>query len=80
MTALPLDVGPVEQLSKEIMLCVVGHYVRRPMSRATAQEVLNALAIAAAYVLAGASEADDGDGARSFFDQALQQQLQALDG
>lgn len=75
--ALPLDAGAVEQLTTALLKCVRDHYMRRPISRATAQEVLNATAIVVATVFTAARECGDEDGAREFFELALEQQLDA---
>lgn len=77
MSAGQLERAAVEQLSHELAEVVVAHYKRRPMSRATAQEVLNAAAAIVAFVIAAARECGDEDGAREFFELALEQQLEA---
>jgi hypothetical protein len=77
--ALPLDAAAVEQLTRELLGCVRGHYHRRPTSRATAQDALNATAIVVATIITAARECGDEDGAREFFDLALEQQLAAGD-
>jgi len=73
--AQSLDADAVEQLTGELMERVRDHYHRRPISRATAQEVLNANAIVVATVFAAARACGDEDGAREFFELALDQQL-----
>jgi hypothetical protein len=73
--AKPLEADAVEELTEEPLRAVKAHYLRRPTSRATAQEVLNALAIVLATIFMGAAECDDENGAREFFDLALEQQL-----
>lgn len=72
---VPLDREPVEMLAREISLLVRDHYLRRPTARATAQEVLNALACVAGTIILGARECGDEEGAREFFELALNQQL-----
>ncbi len=72
----PVDVDAVQDLTEDLFLCIKEHYTRRPISRATAQEVLNALAIAAATIICGARECGDEDGAREFFELALENQLE----
>jgi hypothetical protein len=75
--AHPLDADAVEQLALELMKSVRDHYLRRPTSRATAQEVLNATAFVVATIFAAARECGDEFGAREFFDLALEQQLES---
>ncbi len=75
MTAQPLDHDAVQQLSTELMVCVREHYHRRPVSRSTAQEVLNATAIVASLIIAAARACGDEAGAREFFLLALENQL-----
>lgn len=72
----PLDHDAVQQLALELMTCVRAHYHRRPVSRSTAQEVLNATAIVASLIIAAARECGDEAGARAFFELALEQQLE----
>jgi hypothetical protein len=72
-----LDAAAVERLTIALLKDVKSHYARRPTSRATAQEVLNAAAIVVATIIAAARECDDEDGAREFFELALEQQLRA---
>lgn len=79
MSAQPLDVVAVEQLAVEFAQIVKRHYERRPTSRATAQEVLNATAFVTALIIAAARECGDEHGAREFFDLALEQQLAQVD-
>lgn len=71
----PLDVEAVTQLSKEMLAIVREHYRRRPVSRATAQQILNASAVVVAMIITAARAAGDEHGAREFFDIALEQQL-----
>lgn len=73
--ARSLDVAAVEQLTRELMTCVRDHYHRRPTSRATAREVLNAAAVVVAVIFAAARVAGGEDDAREFFELALEQQL-----
>lgn len=73
--AQPLDHDAVQQLTLELMTCVRQHYLRRPVSRSTAQEVLNAAAIMVSLIIAAARECGDEAGARGFFELALEQQL-----
>lgn len=77
MTGEPLDHDAVQKLTLELMVCVREHYHRRPVSRATAQEVLNAAAIVVSLVVTAARECGDEAGARAFFELALEQQLEA---
>jgi len=74
--AKPLDTNAVQNLTADLMIVIKTHYMSRPTSRATAQEVLNALAIATAIIICGARECGDEEGAREFFDQALENQLE----
>lgn len=74
-SGIPLDRDAVAMLAKELLEDVRDHYLRRPTSRATAQEVLNALAINVAMIVAAARACGDEDGARQFFDDALEAQL-----
>jgi hypothetical protein len=76
----PLEQAPVEQLARELLVSVREHYLRRPTSRATAQEALNALAVATAVVFAAARECGDEEGAREFFNLAVDNQLGLEDG
>lgn len=71
----PLDEQAVNQLTSELMGLVKEHYLRRPVSRSTAQEVLNSVAVVVAVILAAARQCGDELGAREFFDMALEQQL-----
>jgi hypothetical protein len=74
--AQPLDHDAVRQLALELMQCVRAHYHRRPVSRSTAQEVLNAAAIVVSLVLGAARTCGDEAGAREFFELALEEQLE----
>ena len=74
--ARSLDVDAVEQLTTELWAAIKAHYLRRPTSRATGQEVLNALAIAASTIIGAARDCGDEEGAREFFDLALENQLE----
>lgn len=78
--AAPLEADAVEALTGELMAAIKGHYLRRPLARSTAQEVLNALAICAATVLGAARAIGDEASAREFFDLALESQLDDLEG
>ena len=73
--AKPLETDAVEKLTRELLFAVKAHYLRRPTSRATAQEVLNAAAILVATIVMAARECGDEEGAREFFDLAIEQQL-----
>ena len=73
--ATHLEIGPVEQLTKELLACVRDHYMRRPTSRSTSQEVLNAAAIVVSVIYTAARECGDEDGVREFFDLAVEQQM-----
>lgn len=75
MTAELLDRTAVEQLAADFLRAVGQHYRRRPSTRATAQEALNAMASVTAVLIYGAREVGDEDGAREFFHLALEQQL-----
>jgi hypothetical protein len=75
MSAPPLEREAVETLTREFSEIVVAHYRRRPMARATAQEVLNAAAAIVGFVIAAARECGAEAGAREFFELALEQQL-----
>jgi hypothetical protein len=76
MSAYRLDSAATENLTKELLLRVRDHYLRRPVSRDTALEVLNAAAIVVATVIAAARACGDENSASTFFDVALRQQLQ----
>jgi hypothetical protein len=67
-----LDCAPIEALAVEFLKSIKAHYLRRPTSRDSVFEVLNALAAAAAEVIDGT----EGEG-REFFDKALAQALEA---
>jgi hypothetical protein len=73
--AVALDAAAVEQLTLELLAVVKGHYLRRPMSRDTAKEVLNAAAIVVATVFTAARVGGGEDEAREFFDLAVEQQM-----
>lgn len=73
--ATSLDQAAVEQLTLELLKSVKGHYLRRPMSRDTAKEVLNAAAVVVATVFTAAREAGGEDEAREFFELAVEQQM-----
>lgn len=73
--AATLDMAAVEQLTMELLQSVKGHYLRRPMSRDTAKEVLNAAAVVVATVFTAARVAGGEDEAREFFDFAVEQQM-----
>lgn len=73
MSAEPLDRQRVEEVCTEILRVIQANYLRGPISRDRVLEALNALAIATAFVIKGA---DDANGeARRFFAKALEQQL-----
>lgn len=76
--ARPLDRAPVEALALGIMTCVKMHFHGRPRARSTAQEVLNALAIAAAIVIHGTGSDESRQEARAFFERALNEQMADL--
>lgn len=71
--ARPLDQDPVEALAAALLACIKAHYLRRPRSRNSALEVLNALAYATATVIAGAQSYEQV--ARNFFNEALEQNI-----
>lgn len=71
-----LDRAAVEALTREIMRPIRGHFLGRPQSVDTNLEVLNALAIAAAVIIAGARAKDCEIEARQFFTDALEQQIE----
>lgn len=75
----PLDQAAVEMLTHELLLCVKAHYLRRPTARSTAQEILNAMAVIAAHIIAGAGECGDAEGAERFFQAALSGQLAMME-
>lgn len=68
----PLDRTRVERLAENVMLTVRPELARQPPGRENVYVALNALAIAAAAIIAGA--ADEG---RQFFDRALAENLVA---
>jgi hypothetical protein len=72
-SAAPLDRQRVEELARPIFAAIKANYQRGPTSRDRALEALNALASAAATVIAGC----DGPGgeAEAFFRDALRQNL-----
>jgi len=74
-----LDKDAVALLAGELMLAVKAHYHQRPTRRDTVLEVLNALGIATATVIAGADESASDHGALVFFARALGGQLDELE-
>jgi hypothetical protein len=75
----PLEQAAVERLTAELMHAVRAHYLRRPIARSSAQEVLNALAVVTAVVLVAAEHnAGAGIEAEEFFDLALENQIKQL--
>lgn len=81
MTMSHPPVGPdaVAALVGELMVVVRAHYLRRALSRETAKEALNALAVTAAFIIAGARECGQEDEARSFFELAMDNQLDDME-
>ncbi len=68
-----MDRARTEALGLAIMIPVRDNFQRGPASRDRAYEALNALAVGAAYVIAGAG--DNADEALAWFQLALSQQL-----
>lgn len=77
--AKPLDREPVQALAEKFLVAIREHYKARSMARATAQEVLNALAGVTAVIIMGAKSVGDEEGARAFFSVALEGQLREME-
>lgn len=67
----PVEEGPTAALARLLLIPIAGHYHRRPTSRDTTLEALNALAIVTAYLLRGTAGQ-----ATEWFQAALRQNLQ----
>ena len=78
MIAEPFDRDAVEALAGKFLIDIRAHYLERPTARSTVQEILNALACSAAYVIHGTGSPESRKEARAFFNQALSQQLSDL--
>jgi hypothetical protein len=70
-----LDNDRVEFLAKRFMGIVRSHYLEGPTGRDRVLEVLNALAVTVAFVLAGAG---GDDSAQEFFNEALENQIEEI--
>lgn len=75
MSPQPLDRDAVEKLATTLIRSVRDHYLERPTSKATAQEAINAIAIALAFIIAGARACGGEAEARELFELALEIQL-----
>jgi hypothetical protein len=73
MVRIHLDDDRVEFLAKRFMGIVRSHYLQGPTSRDRVLEVLNALAVTVAFVLAGS-----GGDAQEFFNDALENQSEEI--
>jgi len=73
-----LDRVAVEVLTVGLCTAIKNHYDRRPPTRETALEALNAIAIAVAMIIGGARDAGDEDLARHFLENAIDMQLSKL--
>lgn len=71
-----LDQGHVNFLAKRLMGIVRAHLQEIPHERIKVLELLNALAVAVAYVLAGTGVDND---ARKFFCNAVEKQLDQIE-
>jgi hypothetical protein len=74
-TAPPVERSEVEALAQQFLLSLRAHFISRPSVPETNLEALNALAIAAASIIAGARETGNEAMARAFFDVALENQI-----
>jgi hypothetical protein len=66
--------GRVRELTDPMFKIIRDHYLGGPTSRERVLEVLNALAICSAYVIAGAED----DKAQEFFNEALEKQIDLI--
>jgi hypothetical protein len=73
-----VDRDRVERITKQIMPPIIENYRAGPSSRDRVWEALNALAFAAATVIAGTGDRDGRRAARAFFDRALSQNVSDL--
>lgn len=74
----PLDEDAVEGLTAAFLTVAREHYFSRPMTQATVLEVLNALGIAAGFVIIGTEAPPaDQENLRTFVMRALDQQVEA---
>jgi hypothetical protein len=69
-----LDEQRIENLAREILLPIRTNYLAGPESRDRVFEALNALAFAAATILAGAEDSE----AQEFFAKALSKNLESI--
>lgn len=73
-----IDQDRVARLGAEIMRAVVGNYQAGPPSRDRVWESLNALAFAAATIIAGTGDRSDRRKATQFFDRAVSENVAGI--